>query len=231
MVKRLKTPSEEVMVVAVTDELRVEQGLNFAVRMGINSGEVVVAKIGDDLRMDYTAQGHTVGLAARMEQIAEPGKAYLTEHTAELVSGFFQLSALGRKPLGHGGGDFHLVDDSPGGLHLDGGEASGEENALETADHRLFTVETCGGGAASQGLPPDPFGFSSDPRYGGCTKKGKSCSPVREPGCRTQRRDRGPLQRRPPRRRGPAGSSAEGVAEPCTPPGLSWRYPYPPRPS
>ena len=40
--------------------------------MGINSGEVVVGKIGDDLRMDYTAQGHTVGLAQRMEQLAEP---------------------------------------------------------------------------------------------------------------------------------------------------------------
>jgi len=39
--------------------------------MGLNSGGLVVAKIGDDLRMDYTAQAHTVGLAARMEQIAE----------------------------------------------------------------------------------------------------------------------------------------------------------------
>ena len=43
--------------------------LDFSVRMGINSGEVVVGKIGDDLRMDYTAQGHTVGLAQRMEQL------------------------------------------------------------------------------------------------------------------------------------------------------------------
>ncbi len=56
------------------DELRREHGLNFSVRMGLNSGEVVVGKIGDDLRMDYTAQGHTVGLAARMEQLADAGK-------------------------------------------------------------------------------------------------------------------------------------------------------------
>ena len=42
----------------------VDRGLNFSVRMGLNSGEVVVGAIGDDLRMDYTAQGHTVGLAA-----------------------------------------------------------------------------------------------------------------------------------------------------------------------
>jgi tetratricopeptide (TPR) repeat protein len=77
------------------DALRVERGLSFSVRMGINSGEVVVGAIGDDLRMDYTAQGHTVGLAARMEQLAEPGQALLTEHTARMVSGYFVLRDLG----------------------------------------------------------------------------------------------------------------------------------------
>src|SRR3989442_1646009 len=77
------------------DELRRTAGVGFAVRMGINSGEVVVGTIGDDLRMDYTAQGHTVGLAARMEQLADPGKVSVTEHTAALVSGFFQLRPLG----------------------------------------------------------------------------------------------------------------------------------------
>jgi len=78
------------------NQLRLRQGLNFSVRMGINSGEVIVGRIGDDLRMDYTAQGHTVGLAARMEQIAEAGKVYLTEHAAALVEGFFQLGDLGQ---------------------------------------------------------------------------------------------------------------------------------------
>jgi class 3 adenylate cyclase/tetratricopeptide (TPR) repeat protein len=77
------------------DELRVERGYNFSVRMGLNSGEVIVGKIGDDLRMDYTAQGHTVNLAARMEQLAEAGKALLTGHTAELVSDYFTLRDLG----------------------------------------------------------------------------------------------------------------------------------------
>jgi class 3 adenylate cyclase len=77
------------------DELRRSRGLSFSVRMGLNSGEVVVGKIGDDLRMDYTAQGHTVGLAARMEQLAAPDRAYLTEHTASLVEGFFRLRDLG----------------------------------------------------------------------------------------------------------------------------------------
>src|SRR5439155_13831748 len=60
------------------------RGLELSVRMGINSGEVVVGKIGDDLRMDYTAQGHCVGLAARMEQLAAPGTVLLTESTAQL---------------------------------------------------------------------------------------------------------------------------------------------------
>src|SRR5215467_4077788 len=77
------------------DDLRRKAALNFSVRMGVNSGEVVVGRIGDDLRMDYTAQGHTVGLAARMEQLAEPGRVYLTEQTAKLVSGFFRLRDLG----------------------------------------------------------------------------------------------------------------------------------------
>jgi class 3 adenylate cyclase/tetratricopeptide (TPR) repeat protein len=77
------------------EEVKRREGLPFAVRMGLNSGEVVVGRIGDDLRMDYTAQGHTVGLAARMEQLAEPGHAYLTEHTAALVEGFFRLRDLG----------------------------------------------------------------------------------------------------------------------------------------
>jgi tetratricopeptide (TPR) repeat protein len=65
------------------------------VRMGLNSGEVVVGRIGDDLRMDYTALGQTVGLAARMEQLAEPGRIYVTQHTERLVRGYFQLRALG----------------------------------------------------------------------------------------------------------------------------------------
>lgn len=76
-------------------ELRRSEGLNFSVRMGINSGEVVVGRIGDDLRMDYTAQGHTVGLAARMESLAAPGCIYVTEHTRSLVAGYFRFRDLG----------------------------------------------------------------------------------------------------------------------------------------
>jgi len=60
---------------------------------------VVVGKIGDDLRMDYTAQGQTVGLAARVESLAEPGKVYLTGETAERVKGYFELEDLGEFKL------------------------------------------------------------------------------------------------------------------------------------
>jgi len=77
-------------------ELRREQGLNFSTRIGINSGEVVAGAIGAGGESEYTAIGHTVGLAQRMEALAEPGKAYLTEHTADLAGGFLDLSDLGR---------------------------------------------------------------------------------------------------------------------------------------
>jgi class 3 adenylate cyclase len=71
------------------------RGLAFAVRMGLNSGEVVLGRIGDDLRVEYTALGHTVGLASRVEQMATPGTIYLTEYTARLVEGFFTLHDRG----------------------------------------------------------------------------------------------------------------------------------------
>jgi class 3 adenylate cyclase/tetratricopeptide (TPR) repeat protein len=75
-------------------ELRRKHGLNFSARIGINSGEVIAGAIGegDD---GYTAVGHTVGLAQRMEALAEPGKAYLTEAAADLAHGYFELEDLG----------------------------------------------------------------------------------------------------------------------------------------
>src|SRR5262249_36191758 len=63
-------------------EVKREHGVGFSMRMGLNSGEVVVGRIGDDLRMDYTAQGHTVGLAQRMEQLASPDTCYVSPATA-----------------------------------------------------------------------------------------------------------------------------------------------------
>ena len=80
-------------------EIKREHGVGISTRLGLHSGEVVVGRIGDDLRMDYTAQGHTVGLAQRMESLAEPNTCYLTDATANLVSGYFALDDLGEFPI------------------------------------------------------------------------------------------------------------------------------------
>src|ERR1700687_3972104 len=76
-------------------EVKRTHGLDFAVRIGLHSGAVVVGKIGDDLRMDYTAQGQTVGLAQRMEGLAEASTCFVTGSTAALVAGYFALDDLG----------------------------------------------------------------------------------------------------------------------------------------
>src|SRR5262249_43615725 len=76
-------------------EVKRTRGLSFSTRIGLHSGEAGVGKIGDDLRMDYTAQGHTVGLAQRMEGLASPDTCYLTGATAGLVHGYFELENLG----------------------------------------------------------------------------------------------------------------------------------------
>jgi class 3 adenylate cyclase/tetratricopeptide (TPR) repeat protein len=77
------------------EEVKRTRELSFAVRLGLNSGEVVVGKIGDDLRMDYTAQGPVVGVAQRMEQLADPGLVYVADPTAKLVAGYFAMRDLG----------------------------------------------------------------------------------------------------------------------------------------
>ncbi len=80
---------------AFADELRLQRALNLTLRIGLNTGEVVVGRIGDDLRMDYTAQGATVNLAARLEQICEPGQVYLSRATAMQIQDRFSLRGLG----------------------------------------------------------------------------------------------------------------------------------------
>ena len=78
------------------DEMRLEHGLSFSVRMGLNSGEVVVGKIGDDLRMDYTAQGHTVGLAAADGADRRAREGAISPSTRRSSSsGYFALRDLG----------------------------------------------------------------------------------------------------------------------------------------
>jgi len=75
----------------------VEQQWNvpFRMRVGLNTGPVVVGRIGDDLRMDYTAQGDTVNLAARLQQLAEPGAIAVAEATYRIGDEMFEWADLG----------------------------------------------------------------------------------------------------------------------------------------
>ena len=82
-----------------TDDVRHSRGLELRMRVGLNSGEVVVRAIGNDLHMDYSAVGETTHLAARMEQLATPGSIRLTPATLRLVEGLVQVNALGPVPV------------------------------------------------------------------------------------------------------------------------------------
>jgi class 3 adenylate cyclase len=100
------------------DELRIGKGISFSMRMGLNSGDVVVGKIGDDLRMDYTALGHAANVAARMEQIAAADSTYLSEYTAKLVPGYFQLRDLGETRIKGLNDPLHVFElDAVGRVH------------------------------------------------------------------------------------------------------------------
>jgi class 3 adenylate cyclase len=70
-------------------------GVPLQIRVGLNSGEVVVRAIGSDLHMDYTAVGQTTHLAARMEQMATPGTILLAPATLQLAEGYVQVAARG----------------------------------------------------------------------------------------------------------------------------------------
>jgi predicted ATPase len=78
------------------DQVRLKHGVSLAMRVGINTGEVVVRSIRkDDLHTDYVPVGHSTNLAARMEQMATPGSILITEYTRSLAEGYFELKALG----------------------------------------------------------------------------------------------------------------------------------------
>src|SRR5262249_11792782 len=83
----------------IAQDLQAERGLSLQMRMGIHTGLVVVGKIGDDLRMDYTAVGDTTNLAARLQQMAQPGSALISAATQQRVAGFFEARDLGEIPV------------------------------------------------------------------------------------------------------------------------------------
>ncbi|HVN84921.1 MAG TPA: adenylate/guanylate cyclase domain-containing protein, partial [Candidatus Binatia bacterium] len=84
---------------AYHDELHRERGIDFRMRIGINTGPVVVGKIGDDLRMDYTAIGDTTNLAARLQSAAPPGSVLISQNTAKLVGARFVMQPVGALQL------------------------------------------------------------------------------------------------------------------------------------
>src|SRR3954462_13421450 len=81
------------------EDVRRRERIAIQVRVGLNSGEVVVRAIGSDLRMDYTAVGETTHLAARMEQLATPGTIRLAPATLRLVEGLVRVRSLGPIPV------------------------------------------------------------------------------------------------------------------------------------
>ena len=77
------------------EKIKEERGMDFLMRIGLNSGPVVVGTIGDDLRMDYTAAGDTTNLAARLQSSAEPGTVLVSENSYRLIKDFFEFDNLG----------------------------------------------------------------------------------------------------------------------------------------
>jgi class 3 adenylate cyclase/tetratricopeptide (TPR) repeat protein len=86
-------------IAGYSEQLRRDRGVEIRVRVGLNTGLVFVGRIGDDLRMDYTAVGDVTNLAARMQALAEPGTILVTEATHRLIEGYVRIEALGRKPI------------------------------------------------------------------------------------------------------------------------------------
>jgi class 3 adenylate cyclase len=84
---------------AVAQALQAERGLTLQMRIGIHTGLVVVGKIGDDLRMDYTAVGDTTNLAARLQLLAPPGNVVISAATQQHVASFFETHDLGELPV------------------------------------------------------------------------------------------------------------------------------------
>jgi predicted ATPase/class 3 adenylate cyclase len=78
------------------EKIKKDFGADFKMRIGLNSGLVVVGSIGDDLRMDYTAVGDTTNLASRIENMARPGTILVSSHTHKLARDFFEFKSLGK---------------------------------------------------------------------------------------------------------------------------------------
>jgi class 3 adenylate cyclase/tetratricopeptide (TPR) repeat protein len=86
-------------VAAYAEDLRRRHGTDVQIRVGINSGDVVVRSIGSDLNIDYTAVGQTTHMAARMEQLARPGTTFISEATRRLADRYVEVVSHGPVPI------------------------------------------------------------------------------------------------------------------------------------
>ncbi|MFC1863056.1 adenylate/guanylate cyclase domain-containing protein [Thermodesulfobacteriota bacterium] len=110
------------------EKIKKETGVDFRMRIGLNSGPVIVGSIGDDLRMDYTAVGDTTNLASKMESLAQPGTILLSKHSRHLVKDYFDLRSLGKmqvKGKGEPQGVFELIKTGEAATRIEAAVARG----------------------------------------------------------------------------------------------------------
>ena len=81
------------------EKIKQKTGIDFSMRIGLNSGPVIVGSIGDDLRMDYTAVGDTTNLAARIQQNANPREVWVSQETRNIIQDYFQDKPVGEIQL------------------------------------------------------------------------------------------------------------------------------------
>jgi class 3 adenylate cyclase/tetratricopeptide (TPR) repeat protein len=86
-------------VARYADDVQRSHGMPVTIRVGLNSGDIVVRTIGNDLQMDYTVIGQTVHLASRMEQMAKPGSVLMAANTLQLAEGYVSIRSLGPVPV------------------------------------------------------------------------------------------------------------------------------------
>ena len=161
--------------------------------MGINTRRVVVGRIGDNLRMDYTAQDDTTNLAARLQTQAEPGTILVSEATYRLTQGYFTFQPLGAPPLkGHDPVQvFQLTGRQAGRTRIDVAAAQGlttfvgRQRELEILTALLEKAqgghgqivgiqgEAGDGHSSAPGVPPPPAGENVTHLEGRCLSHGQ----------------------------------------------------------
>jgi len=86
-------------MIGYSRQVKERWGIDFTMRIGLNSGPVIVGNIGDDLRMDYTAMGDTTNLAARVQQAANPGEVWTSRETLNVIQNYFDYEPVGEVSL------------------------------------------------------------------------------------------------------------------------------------